>query len=187
MSMLLRGVRAGCFVFLVLGIASAASAEGWNPLSIFKKSQPATYNPVVPASAQLPIKLPQIPANLPGVNGQSFQGLKIPSIGGQGGGVAPASFVQKWNEGTEKVRKAMTLPKIKLPTFDGTGFSGGQIQNENPFLQPLANKLPFANGNAAQTPPRKSLLPNWLSGLTGKSATSQPPTLNNWLNQPRPQ
>lgn len=191
MSMLHRGVRAGCFVFLVLGIASAASAEGWNPLSIFKKSKPPAYRPVIPASAQLPIKAPQIklpqmpqmPAALPGLDNQTFQGMKIPSIGGQRGSVAPASFVDKWNQGTEKIRKALTLPKIKMPTFDGAGFTGGQIQNENPFLQPLANKIPF--GNAAQSAqPRKSLLPQWISG---KPATSQPPTLQNWLNQPRPQ
>lgn len=183
MSMLHRGVRAGCFVFLVLGIATAANAEGWNPLSIFKKNKPSTYRPVVPASAQLPIKTPQMPAGLPGLNSQTFQGMKIPSFNNPGSGAAPAGFVDKWNQGTEKIRKALTLPKIKLPTLGAAGFTGGQIQNENPFLQPLANKIPF--GNSAQpSQPGKSLLPQWLSG---KPATSQPPTLQNWLNQPRPQ
>lgn len=146
-------------------------------MSAFKK-KPATrnYNPVVPASAQMPIQ-----NSLPSIN--------IPSFPQAGSNVAPASFVDKWNAGAQKkmdtMRKALTLPKIKMPTFDGTKFSGGQVQNENPFLKPLTNKLPFGQSTRAAKP-RKSLIPSWLS-LKPAAQPKQPATLQDWLGQPRPQ
>lgn len=177
MSILRHGVWCGCVAALVFGFSSAAQAEGWNPFSVFKKKPAApAYRPVVPASAQLPIK-----NALPSVN--------IPSFPQVGGSAAPANFVDKWNAGAqnnmEKMRKALTLPKIKLPTFDGNKFSGGQVQNENPFLKPLTNKLPFGQSTKAAKP-RKSLIPSWLS-LKPAKQPQQPATLQDWLAQPRPQ
>ena len=167
--------RRGFFVFILFGMATSVQAEGWNPLSVFKKKEPASHQSVVPASANLPIRETQTPGAFPGLNQLSSDI-----------GAAPANFVDKWNQGTqksmEKVRKALTLPKISLPNIGAP-----QIQNENPFLQPLMDKLSFggSDGSARTAKPRKPLLSNWLTGKT--PAKQQPPTLQDWLDKPRPQ
>ena len=195
MSIFRRLVLFVCSVGFVAGFATSAQAEGWNPLSIFKKKAAPAYQPVIPASAELPIpqlnlpSLPQIPGKLPGVNTQgipALPNLKLPSFGQQGAIANPIGMIEKWNNGTknslDKVKQALTLPKLKLPSLAGGQFTPPSVQTDNPFLKPLTNKLPFGLGNQAPAA-KKSLIPQW---LTGRPTTQQPPTLNNWLNQARP-
>ena len=152
----------------VVAFPAVAGADGWNP---FKKKSTDEYRPVIPANAQVPM--------------QEKGTFRIPSFTDGNGKIAPAAFIDQWNRGAqqsmERMRKAITLPKIQLPSM--TVNMPGNVQNENPFLQPLLNKLPFP-GASQPAKPRKKLLPAW---LTGKPERQQPPTLQDWLGQPRPQ
>ena len=153
-------------LFFCVTSATTTTAQVWNPFA--KKNAAQQYRPVVPAVAQAPInaKLPQ---------------LSIPSFpsAATNGRVAPVSFVEGTKDTLGSIGRALTLPKLKLPSFKSP--LTPQANQQNPFLKPLTSGLLFGN---QQAKPRKSLLPDW---LTGKPAPQQPPTLQDWYARPRPQ
>ncbi len=185
------------FLMGMLGIvgqlSTEASAQLWNPLSILQKEDAPEYRPVIPASAQTPVtpysNAPQFP--LPNIPTKELPSISMPSMPS----TAPGGWIDRWNQGAknsaDKLKSALTLPQIRMPSMTGGQFRPPEIQNENPFLAPLTNKLPFgtskptARSKQAATK-KKSIWPSFRFGKP-KPEPKKIVTLQDWMGQPRPE
>jgi hypothetical protein len=127
-------------------------------------------------------------------------------------GVQPVGFIQKWNQGLEKTRQALTLPTLSMPQIKMPQITAPQIQmpqlqmpNNAPQISMPKLQMPKLQMPQIQLPSLDtrgtifdgmikpasggkkigSMIPKWLKPQTQPQMT-QPPTLNSFLSQKRP-
>ena len=140
--------------------SNAASADIWSPFDWNGKGQQAS-KPQLPTLPKFEIPTVQPPA------------FKIPRLTAP----SPTHMVDKLSDSTRKVvdkgHDILTSDNVRTPVFPVAA----------PKLEMKMPKLPFGGGK--QRGPSKSRFPGWLR--TTSSQESQPPTLESWLGQPRPE
>jgi len=204
-----NGYSSARFILAIVLSLITTSISQAQMKSFFSRAKQAVTQSVSPASYNAPgakmsnvampqvnmpqVNMPQVnmpQVNMPQVNMPQFATPKLPQFNTQAiqnplGNLPTMQQVQKTGLGgmvekcnqtarnfLNKTKEALTIPK----------FNGFQQTSSNSPAGSLMNLLPFGKSKNTQTGLR-SILP----GLTQQQVPAQPPTLQNWLGQPRPQ
>ncbi len=129
--------------------------------------------------------LPSEDKSTPKLPSPKLPQLHLPSLGTPAAASGPG-VVDRFNDSmgnvVEKTKQAFTLPKLAPPPMPPMpSLPTPQVGTNPSFME----RLPFSKSKKKSASAPRSFLPAWLK--PGPPEPPQPPTVHEWLGQPRPQ
>ncbi len=156
--------------------------SGWGQLT-----KPSEWFKPKPTTLAAPQTTPLPPPNMPEARMPTpkLPQFHLPSFGASKTAEGPG-VVDRWNDSmgsmVEKTKQALTLPKLSPPPMPALpDLPTPQVTANESFL----SRLPFSKSKKKSASAPRSLVPSWLRPAPPEP--QQPPTVHEWLGQPRPQ